>query len=53
MSYEQRTTYTPTIHAMTAAQIWAAWKAQEITVHQLATWQQRHDTYFSPEGKTI
>ena len=50
MTYEQRTTYTREIHNMTAAQIWAAWKAQEITVGELADWQQRHGIYFDQEG---
>ena len=37
---------------MTAAQIWAAWKAQEITAGELADWQQRNKIYFDQEGKT-
>ena len=51
MTYEQRTTYTPEIHEMNAAQIWAAWRLQKITAYHLATWQQRHNHYFSPTGE--
>jgi hypothetical protein len=51
MTYEQCITYTPEIHEMNAAQIWAAWKQQKITVHHLATWQQRHNYYFTPGGE--
>jgi hypothetical protein len=50
MTYEQRTTYTPEIHAMNAAQIWAAWKSQQLTVYHVATWQQRHNYYFTANG---
>jgi hypothetical protein len=45
-------TYTPEIDAMTAAQVWAAWKNQKLTVGQVETWQQRHKHYFMEE-KTI
>lgn len=38
------------IDNMTAAQIWAAWKAQELTVGQVADWQQRHGIYFDERG---
>jgi hypothetical protein len=40
------------IYDMTAAQVWAAWKAQELTVGELADWQQRNRIYFNQEGKT-
>ena len=50
MTYTERTAYTREIHEMTPAQVWAAWKAQELTVHQVATWQQRHQYYFTPTG---
>ena len=39
-----------TIFDMSAAQIWAAWKAQELTAGELADWQQRHGIYFDAEG---
>jgi hypothetical protein len=39
-------------HRTTAAQIWAAWKAQHLTVGQVAEWQQRHGIYFDQEGNT-
>lgn len=38
------------IYDMTAAQIWAAWKAQELTAGELADWQQRNRIYFDQEG---
>jgi hypothetical protein len=44
-------TYTNEIHEMTPAQVWAAWKAQALTVDQVATWQQRHHYYFTPTGE--
>ncbi len=50
MTYEQRITYTPEIHNMNAAQIWAAWKGQQLTVNQVATWQQKHNYYFTANG---
>ena len=40
------------IYDMSAAQIWAAWKAQELTVDQVVTWQQRHGIYFDEKGNT-
>jgi hypothetical protein len=51
--YIGRTWYRPDIHAMNAAQAWAAWKDQRLTVGQLSTWQQRHGIYFDPEGKIV
>jgi hypothetical protein len=39
--------YTAVIHAMAADEIWKAWKAQLLNVGQVATWQQRHNHYFS------
>ena len=46
-------TYTQTIHDLTPAQIWAAWKAQEITADQLSTWQQQNNYYFNDHGGQI
>lgn len=46
-----RTVYTAEIDRMTAAQVWAAWKAQRLTVGQMATWQERHNVTFDPEGR--
>lgn len=43
-------TYTQEIHDMTPAQIWAAWKNQEITAGQLANWQTKHNYYFNQDG---
>lgn len=39
-----------TLFDMTAAQVWAAWKAQELTVDQVVTWLQRNRIYFDQEG---
>ena len=50
MTYTERTAYTEKIHAMTPAQVWAAWKSQALTAYQVATWQQRHNYYFTPTG---
>lgn len=50
--YMTRTTYTPEIHAMSAAQVWAAWKAQQLTMGQVASWQCNHGIYFDCEGRT-
>ena len=50
MTYKERTAYTNEIHAMTPAQVWAAWKSQALTAYQVATWQQRHKYYFTPTG---
>lgn len=35
---------------MTAAQVWAAWKAQELTAGDLADWQQRKKIYFETDA---
>jgi hypothetical protein len=40
--YINRFLYTSDIHNLDAAGILAAWKNQEITMHQVLTWQQRH-----------
>lgn len=40
--YINRFLYTSEIHNMNAAQVLQAWKNQELTVHQVVTWQQRH-----------
>jgi hypothetical protein len=43
----------PTFHITqrtTAAQIWAAWKNNRLTVGEVADWQQRHGIYFDQEG---
>ena len=50
MTYNERTAYTNEIHEMTPAQVWAAWKAQQLTAYQVATGQQRHNYDFSPTG---
>lgn len=49
---QEDTMYNTSIDNMTAAQVWAAWKAQELTAGDLADWQQRHKIYFDQEGKT-
>ena len=38
------------LYNMTAAQVWAAWKAQKLTAGELADWQQRHGCYFDERG---
>lgn len=48
-----RTVYTAEIDRYTSAQVWAAWSAGRLTVGQLATWQERHRTYFDPSGNVI
>ena len=48
-----RVWYSPEIDAMNAAQAWAAWKGQRLTVGQLETWQERHGLRFSPAGEVI
>lgn len=40
--YINRFLYTSDIHNLTAAGILAAWRNQELTMHQVLTWQQRH-----------
>lgn len=40
--YINRHLYTSAIHNLTAAGILAAWRNQEVTMHQVLTWQQRH-----------
>lgn len=50
--YLTRTTYTPEIHAMTADQVWEAWKAQLLTMGQVASWQANHGIYFDCDGRT-
>lgn len=40
--YINRFLYTSDIHNMDAAGILAAWRNQELTMHQVLTWQQRH-----------
>lgn len=42
VDYINRFLYTSDIHNMDAAGILAAWRNQELTVHQVYTWQQRH-----------
>lgn len=42
--------YSEKVHNLTADQAWKAWKAQVLTVGQLATWQQRHNHYFKEEN---
>lgn len=36
----------------TAAQIWAAWKDNRLTMGEVADWQQRTGIYFDQEGNT-
>jgi hypothetical protein len=43
--------YTKEIHFMNARQVWDAWKAQKLNVGQVAEWQRRHNTYFTPNGE--
>lgn len=40
--YINRFLYTSAIHNLDAAGILAAWRNQEVTMHQVLTWQQRH-----------
>lgn len=40
--YIKRFLYTSDIHNLDAAGILAAWRNQELTMHQVLTWQQRH-----------
>ena len=40
------------LYSLTAAQVWAAWKAQELTAGELADWQQRNRIYFDERGNT-
>lgn len=47
------TPYSRPLHDMTAAQVWAAWKAQLLTVGELAAWQSHHEIYFDSLGRTI
>lgn len=42
VDYINRFIYTSDIHNLSAAGILAAWKNQELTMHQVLTWQQRH-----------
>ena len=39
-----------TIFDMTAAQIWAAWKSNRLTVGQVVSWQQHTGQYFDEQG---
>ena len=45
--------YTETIHAMTAREIWAAWKNLKLNMGQVATWQQRHNIFMNEKGEEI
>lgn len=45
--------YTETIHKMTAPEIWAAWKNQQLNVGQMLQWQTRHNIYFNEKGELI
>ena len=51
--YINRFLYTSEIHNMNAAQVWRAWKNQELTAHQVTTWQQRHGITFDPAGNVM
>ena len=46
-----RTAYTAEIDRYTPAQAWAAWKAQRLTVGQLAIYQERHRIQFDHLGR--
>ncbi len=52
-AFINRILYTRTIDAYTAPEAWQAWKNGVITVWQLATWQERNNIYFDPEGNAI
>ncbi len=41
------------LYDMTPAQVWAAWRNQELTAGDLAWWQDRHNYYFSETGGRI
>lgn len=49
--YINRNLYTEKIHRMSAREAWAAWKAQQLTVCQLSTWQEQHGMYFNENGE--
>lgn len=51
--YINRTFYTAEINGYTAAQAWDAWKAGRLSAGQLATWQQRNNTYFNAAGQIV
>lgn len=51
--YINRFLYTSEIHNMSAAQLWAAWENQELTVYQVLTWQQRHGITLDSTGKIM
>lgn len=38
------------ISNLSAAQVWAAWKNQLLTVGQVADWQQQNNYYFDEKG---
>jgi hypothetical protein len=39
-----------TLYEMTPAQIWAAWKNQELTVNDVLSYQAYAGIYFNPDG---
>ena len=45
--------YTETIHAMTAPEIWAAWKNLQLNMGQVATWQQIHNIFMDENGRIL
>ena len=51
--YINKTWYTAEIHAYSAPEAWAAWKAGRLTVGQLATWQARHSIFFDSAGQEV
>lgn len=51
--YIDRTRYTADQDAYTPDEAWRAWKAGELTVHQMARWQERHGVYFDERGRTL
>jgi hypothetical protein len=45
--------YTEKIHNMDAGQVWDAWKNNLLNIGQVATWQERHNTFFNHTGEII
>lgn len=45
--------YTLVIHNMNAFQIWDAWKKQQLSMGQVATWQYNHNLFFNEKGEII
>ena len=45
--------YTESIHDMTAPEIWAAWKNQQLNINQVVIWQQKHKLFFNHKGEIV